>query len=70
MPTLLTPDLVAPLERHARVALAAQVGHDRTLQRDGAVCREGVLVAAAHGGGDLVGFAGHVLVVSWGSQLR
>lgn len=56
MTTLLAPNLIAPLQRHARVTLSAQVSDNRAVQGAGESIAEGVLAAE---GGDLVGFAGH-----------
>ena len=56
MTTLLAPNLIAALQRHARVTLSAQVSDNRTVHRAGEAIAEGILAAE---GGDLVGFAGH-----------
>lgn len=61
MPALLAPDLVATLQRHARAAVAADIGGRRSIQRVGSVDAwaharaEGVLPGAE--GRNLVSFA-------------
>ena len=57
MTALLAANLIAPLQRNTRVALAAQVRDDRAVHGTTGIT-EGVLGAAAQVG-DLVLFAGH-----------
>jgi len=56
MTTLLAPNLITALQRHARVTLSTQISDNRAVHRAGEAIAEGVLAAE---GGDLVGFAGH-----------